>query len=265
MGLIGGMAWTAVVAGTATAVSNRVSRRQANRWAAQEQQQMEHQYYEQQQYQQPYQQPAQQPGGGNSPGGGNNSQPQQQQPQQQQPQQQPVAPAPDPANAAPPPVVGQAPPAQHVAAPAEPRPAAPVPQSPVRLAELGQAAQTAIRVTAREGGASARIVLRPEELGTVEIKLTYGADGITAAVRADSPQAAQTLLQAGGDLRRALEAQGMPLLDLDIRERARDEVPQEAPRRGRRDGGFDDDGDEQSIAVDPTRLVAAGSQIDVFA
>lgn len=37
MGLIGGMARTAVVAGTATAVSNRVSRRQAGRWAAQEQ------------------------------------------------------------------------------------------------------------------------------------------------------------------------------------------------------------------------------------
>jgi Short C-terminal domain len=37
VGLIGGMARTAVVAGTATAVSNRVSRRQANRWAAQEQ------------------------------------------------------------------------------------------------------------------------------------------------------------------------------------------------------------------------------------
>ena len=39
MGLIGGMARTAVVAGTATAVSNRVSRRQANRWASQGQQQ----------------------------------------------------------------------------------------------------------------------------------------------------------------------------------------------------------------------------------
>jgi hypothetical protein len=34
-----------VIAGTATAVSNRVSRRQANRWAAQDQQA----YYEQQQ------------------------------------------------------------------------------------------------------------------------------------------------------------------------------------------------------------------------
>jgi hypothetical protein len=35
-GLIRGVARTAVVAGTATAVSNRVSRRQAGRWAAEE-------------------------------------------------------------------------------------------------------------------------------------------------------------------------------------------------------------------------------------
>jgi Short C-terminal domain len=38
-GLLRGVARTAVIAGTATAVSNRVSRRQANRWAAQDQQQ----------------------------------------------------------------------------------------------------------------------------------------------------------------------------------------------------------------------------------
>lgn len=50
MGLIGGMARTAVVAGTATAVSNRVSRRQANRWAAQD-------AYAEPQYQEQYQQP----------------------------------------------------------------------------------------------------------------------------------------------------------------------------------------------------------------
>ena len=54
MGLIGGMARTAVVAGTATAVSNRVSRRQAGRWAQQEQQQYEHDYYQQQQAAQQY-------------------------------------------------------------------------------------------------------------------------------------------------------------------------------------------------------------------
>jgi Short C-terminal domain len=37
MGLIRGVARTAVIAGTATAVSNNVSRRQAGRWAEQEQ------------------------------------------------------------------------------------------------------------------------------------------------------------------------------------------------------------------------------------
>jgi hypothetical protein len=43
-GLLRGIARTAVVAGTATAVSNRVSRRQAGRWAEQDRQQYEQQY-----------------------------------------------------------------------------------------------------------------------------------------------------------------------------------------------------------------------------
>jgi Short C-terminal domain len=68
MGLLGGLARTAVAAGTWTAVSNRVSRRQANRWAEQEQAQAYQQqpaYEQQPAYQQPaYQQPAAAPGGG---------------------------------------------------------------------------------------------------------------------------------------------------------------------------------------------------------
>ena len=44
-GLIRGVARTAAIAGTATAVSNRVSRRQAGRWAEQEQQQAPPQQY----------------------------------------------------------------------------------------------------------------------------------------------------------------------------------------------------------------------------
>jgi hypothetical protein len=57
-GLLRGVARTAVVAGTATAVSNRVSRRQANRWSSQ--------------------------GAGPDPDGGD------------QPEPEPAAPAPDP-------------------------------------------------------------------------------------------------------------------------------------------------------------------------
>ncbi len=52
MGLIRGMARTAVVAGTATAVSNRVSRRQASRWQQQEYDQQPD-YPQQQAYAQP--------------------------------------------------------------------------------------------------------------------------------------------------------------------------------------------------------------------
>lgn len=61
-GLLRGVARTAVVAGTATAVSNRVSRRQGQRWAAQEQPQ---------QYQEPqYQAPPPPPPAPSAPGAG---------------------------------------------------------------------------------------------------------------------------------------------------------------------------------------------------
>jgi hypothetical protein len=49
-GLLRGIARTAAIAGTATAVSNRVSRRQANRWADQDDQQYAEQQYAQPQY-----------------------------------------------------------------------------------------------------------------------------------------------------------------------------------------------------------------------
>jgi Short C-terminal domain len=79
-GLIRGVARTAVVAGTATAVSNRVSRRQAGRWADQEQEQ----YAQQQQYQQAPPPPPQY----------QQAPPQYQQPVYQEPPPPPPAPAP---------------------------------------------------------------------------------------------------------------------------------------------------------------------------
>ena len=48
MPLLRGIARTAIIAGTATAVSNRVSRRQAGRWAAQDQQAAQSAAYQQQ-------------------------------------------------------------------------------------------------------------------------------------------------------------------------------------------------------------------------
>jgi hypothetical protein len=98
-GLLRGIARTAVIAGTATAVSNRVSRRQLNRWSQQEQDQYAHQNYQQpppqqQYYQQPPPQYYRQPP------------PQQQYYQQPPPQQQYYQPPP-PAPAAPPDTVTQ--------------------------------------------------------------------------------------------------------------------------------------------------------------
>jgi hypothetical protein len=62
--LLRGAARTAVIAGTATAVSNRVSRRQANRWAQQEEAQgVREQPYQQQ----PAPVPAQAPATGAAP------------------------------------------------------------------------------------------------------------------------------------------------------------------------------------------------------
>jgi Short C-terminal domain len=85
MGLIGGMARTAVVAGTATAVGNRVSRRQANRWAQKDQSAYDDQYAQQQYAQPQYAQPVY-------------AQPQYAQPQYAPPQYaQPAPPAPAPA------------------------------------------------------------------------------------------------------------------------------------------------------------------------
>ncbi|MEV7556937.1 SHOCT domain-containing protein [Streptomyces sp. NPDC089795] len=52
-GLLRGVARTAVIAGTATAVSNRVSRRQGGRWAQQEAQQQQAQQAQQAQQQAP--------------------------------------------------------------------------------------------------------------------------------------------------------------------------------------------------------------------
>lgn len=57
MPLLRGIARTAAIAGTATAVSNRVSRRQQNRWAQQDDQQ----YAQQPQYAPPPPPPPQQP------------------------------------------------------------------------------------------------------------------------------------------------------------------------------------------------------------
>ncbi len=179
-----------------------------------------------------------------------------------------LAPAADQQSAGQTTAVQDAPPAKDVGA----VPATPQPQTPVRLADLAQAAQAAIRVTSGNGETLARITLHPDELGSVEIHLRYGPDGISATVRADSPQAAQILHQAAPDLKRALEGQGMSLLGFDVRDRSGQPADGDptGQRRGSGSGGTEAEPHDETtapagVALDPAHLPAPGTQIDVFA
>jgi flagellar hook-length control protein FliK len=66
------------------------------------------------------------------------------------------------------------------------------------------------------GVSTARISLSPAALGGIKITLSQTSAGLIARVVADHPEATQTLQQAAGDLKRTLEANGTPLLRLDI-------------------------------------------------
>ena len=103
----------------------------------------------------------------------------------------------------------------------------------------------------------------------MEIRLRTTPEGITASVRADNPQAAQTLMLAGDELRRALEAQGLPVLSLDVsdgsrRQAAHDDPGAPARRRAGADAGAAGD-DDEPMTSGPVRLPGSGNQIDVLA
>jgi flagellar hook-length control protein FliK len=103
---------------------------------------------------------------------------------------------------------------------------APVADQPVALTSqaapavgLDRAVETvrlALRAAAERGVTQARISLRPAELGGIDVHLRHTADGLVARVVAEHGHAAQLLEQAGAELRRSLETQGVTLLRLDI-------------------------------------------------
>jgi Meckel syndrome type 1 protein len=128
------------------------------------------------------------------------------------PRQQVAQPAAAPVSAAP--AAPTAPAA--AAAPADaPHPALPV-ATPVPLARSAEAVEHVLRLASGRGVTHARIALRPAELGSVDVHLRSTAEGIVARVVAQSPEAVQTLQHAANDLRRALEEQGLNVLNLDI-------------------------------------------------
>jgi flagellar hook-length control protein FliK len=150
----------------------------------------------------------------------------------------------------------------HAAAPAQGR---------VRILELAESMRAVVSVAKVRGSATARITLRPETLGGVQVKLRAGRDGVSAELVADSAHAAQALATAGGDLRRALESQGVNLLGLDVRTAG--DGTEAHGHEGRRSaeselmggqGGMDA-GQDPETTIEPSRLPDPGSQVDVLA
>ncbi len=77
------------------------------------------------------------------------------------------------------------------------------------------AIEALVQLTRQRGHAGARIALAPESLGGIQITLTMGADGISARLLAERPEAAAALVRASGDLRDQLQRQGITLTSLE--------------------------------------------------
>ncbi|MBS1869755.1 MAG: flagellar hook-length control protein FliK [Actinobacteria bacterium] len=217
----------------------------------------------------------------------------------------PAAPAQPPATSSPATVAGRAQGAANghasaqAATSATPAPPAPAPATPVtpsaatpataaapdtaavpgRAVGLEHAVETvrlALRAGAERGVTHARISLTPRELGTIEVHLRHTADGLVARVVAEHGAAAQQLQQAGAELRRSLEDQGLTLLRLDIGASG-EQGGRAAGRRAaseragapRRAGGADDGTPDALAATETTSTTTLalpnGALVDVLA
>jgi flagellar hook-length control protein FliK len=138
-----------------------------------------------------------------------------------------------------------------------------------QLSNLSDVARTTIQVAAREGAGTATIVLSPPELGHVQIRLHYSEGGVTASVVADRPEAAQALVQTTGELRRALESQGLTVHGLDVShagpdpERGSQRDPATPQQTGLHEHELEDEAEE--VSIDASTLPLADSQVDVLA
>jgi len=178
------------------------------------------------------------------------------------------------------------------AAPATPSVAAPAsapaetlaPGRGVGLEHAVETVRLALRHGAERGVTHARISLTPRELGSIEVHLRQTADGLVARVVAEHGAAAQQLQQAGAELRRSLEQQGVTVLQLDIGASGDEAAGRRGAafdaagafgdeRRGRRDADADAvaalDGSGDGDAVDgqsiTTLQLPNGALVDVLA
>ena len=153
-------------------------------------------------------------------------------------------------------------------------PATPTSAGSVTLAQAVETVRLTVSAAAQRGVTRARIALRPEELGGVEVHLRHTAEGLSARVVAEVPEAAHLLSQAAGELRRTLEQQGVNIVRIDVGT-AGDEATGPGAgaagneqRGGRRQGGSSAAGDtpETDLPI-PERTIELpnGALVDVLA
>jgi flagellar hook-length control protein FliK len=141
------------------------------------------------------------------------------------------------------------------AAPTAPQPFGREPQlRGVHLSNAAEAVENAIRIGTTRGITHARMSLNPAELGGIEIRLQQTAQGLSASVVASGAEAAQVLQQAGQDLRRQLEAQGIELVRLDISYSGEQREGARSAQAGQGDGDRRSPAGEGSAATDGGEL-----------
>jgi Flagellar hook-length control protein FliK len=154
-------------------------------------------------------------------------------------------------------------------------PAAPAPSAAVPLQQAVETVRLTLGASAQRGVTRARIALRPEELGGVEVHLKHTAEGLSARVVAEAPEAAHLLSQAAAELRRTLEQQGLNLVRIDVATAGDDAPGTGAGAAGNehRDGRRHAGGRPGDIAAsDPDQTIAErtielpnGALVDVLA
>jgi flagellar hook-length control protein FliK len=150
-----------------------------------------------------------------------------------------------------------------------------VASSTVSLQQAVETVRLTIGVSAQRGVTRARIALRPEELGGVEVHLRHTAEGLSARVVAEAPEAARLLSQAAGELRRTLEQQGLNLVRIEVGTAGSDAAgtgtgaagsDQRDGRRGPSSQAGDPAGAETDLPIaDRTIELPNGALVDVLA
>jgi flagellar hook-length control protein FliK len=148
----------------------------------------------------------------------------------------------------------------------------------LRLADTAVQLQELADVAVSRGAAHARLALHPAELGGIEVRLRVTAEGLTASIAAERPEAVQALQQAGAELRRALEQRGVTVLSVDVSlagaaggHEAGQHAHAGADRSSSGGGRTEPNGGQEAAAdameAEPTepRSVPAGALVDVLA